>query len=149
MSILDSFFMRGFNYCFLPALCKFMLFYNFVKYLCNNWDNGSWKSFCEIGCNLSCDSEPEGQLRIIDFTSLLGKYISSRQLVGSAEASGTGRGLVSSLKTDAKCWLKALAIFNDPEILFPANSILVGRSGIRRKLLIFRKTSVKVKPARF
>ena len=68
----------------------------------------------KIGCTLSYDSEPEWQLRTIDFTSLLVKYISSRQIVGFAEASGTERGLVSSLKTDAKCWLKALAIFNDP-----------------------------------
>ena len=72
------------------------------------------KVFKKIGCNLSYDSEPEWQLRIIDFTSLSMKYISFRQIVDSAEASGTERGRVSFLNTDAKCWLKLLAIFHDP-----------------------------------
>ena len=50
------------------------------------------KVFNKISCNLSYDSEPECQLRIIDFTSFLVKYMSSRQIVGSAEASGTETG---------------------------------------------------------
>ena len=106
--------MQRFNYCILAARWRLLLIYKFVEYLSNNSDNESWKSFQKVGCNLSYDSEPEWQLRIIDFTSLSMKYIFFRQIVDSAEASGTERGRVSFLKTGAKGWLKVLAFFHDP-----------------------------------
>ena len=107
-------FMQMFNYCFPAARWRLLLIYKFVEYLSNNSDNESWKSFQKIGCNLSYDSEPEWHFRIIDFNSLSTKYIFFRQIVDSAEASGTEKGRVSFLKTDAKCWLELLAIFHDP-----------------------------------